>query len=140
MYTTHSDTSRGGGMEVDLVSAERRLFRGESTGVYARSVDGQIGVLPGHQPVLLELAPATLAIDTPDGRELFAVHGGVLEYRGERLTVLADGAEKIGEIDPAEAERRLEDARRALSEDAGDRARRRVAIAQMRVDFVSEHR
>jgi F-type H+-transporting ATPase subunit epsilon len=139
MSTAHGNGSSTG-MEVDLVSAERRLYRGDSTGVYARSVEGQIGVLPGHQPVLLELAPAPLAIDTPEGREIFAVHGGLLEYRGNRLTILADGAEKVGEVDRAAAEHELEQAREAMSDDEpGDRARRRLAVAQMRVDFASEY-
>lgn len=124
-------------MEVDLVSAERRLFRGESTGVYARSVEGQIGVLPGHQPVLLELGPAPLAIETEGGREVFGVHGGFLEYRGERLTILADGADRADEIDQSAAQRELDRAREELSgAENAERAQRRLAIARMRVELV----
>lgn len=125
-------------MEVELVSAERRLFRGESTGVYARSVEGQIGVLPGHQPVLLELGPAPLAIDTEGGREVFGVHGGFLEYRGERLTILADGADRPDEVDRSTAQREVDRAREESSgAEESERARRRLAIAEMRLDLVS---
>ena len=119
------------------MSAERRLYRGQSTGVYARSVEGQIGVLPGHQPVLLELDPAPVAIETDSGREVFGVHGGFLEYRGERLTILADGADRAGEIDRAAAEADVRQAREDVASSEGDneRARRRLRVAEMRLEL-----
>lgn len=124
-------------MEVDLVSAERRLYQGQSTGVYARSVEGQIGVLPGHQPVLLELSPAPLVIETDSGREVFGVHGGFLEYRGERLTILADGADRPDEIDRRAAEADVRRAREELArgDEDSDRVQRQLAIAQMQVEL-----
>lgn len=130
----------GTSMEVDLVSAERRLFRGESTGVYARSVEGQIGVLPNHEPILLELAPAPLVIEADGGREVFGVHGGFLEYRGERLTVLADGADRPGEVDRGAAQREADAARERIERDEDpEGARRDLAVAEMRVAFAEEH-
>lgn len=126
----------GGEVEVDLVSAERRLFRGASTGVYARSVEGQIGILPGHQPLLIQLEPAPLAIDTPEGREVFGVHGGFLEYRGERLTILADGADHADEIDVSEAEEQVRLARERHAEsDDTEQTRRQLRIATMRLEL-----
>lgn len=134
-------------MEVDLVSAEQRLFRGEASAVFARSVEGEIGILPGHVPVLLELAPAPLAVQTEGGREVFAVHGGFLEYRGDRLTVLADGADRPSEIDASAAASDAQrfrdelDAARADGDDADRvrRLRRRVAVAEMRERVAAEH-
>lgn len=131
------DTASGASrFQVDLVSAERRLFQGTATAVYARSVEGQIGILPGHQPVLLELDPAPLAIDTPEGREVFGVHGGFLEYRGGRLTILADGADHADELDAAQAEEQLRAARERHAEgDAEEFTRRELRIAEMRLEL-----
>lgn len=99
-------------MQVDVVSAERSLFSGESTGVYARSVLGDIGLLPGHQPALLALEEAPVRVLQPNGDEIrFAVHHGFLECRGDETTVLADVAELVVEID---VERAKESYARAL--------------------------
>jgi F-type H+-transporting ATPase subunit epsilon len=80
-------------MQVDVVAPDRSLFSGEASGVYARSQDGEIGILPGHQPALLALAAgAPVRVKTLDGgEERFDLSGGFLEFRDNRLTVLADG-------------------------------------------------
>jgi F-type H+-transporting ATPase subunit epsilon len=91
-------------MQVDVVSAERRLYSGEAEGIYARSLDGEIGLLPGHQPALLALAPSPVRVQTPEGDEVvIAVHNGFLEFRENHATVLADIAELAVEIDPERA-------------------------------------
>ncbi len=89
-------------MDVQVVSADAALFAGEGTEVYARSVSGEIGILPGHQPVLLLLAPAPLRVKLPDGGErCFAIHSGFLEFADNQLTVLADRAEEAADADAA---------------------------------------
>jgi F-type H+-transporting ATPase subunit epsilon len=87
-------------MEVDVVSAERLLYSGESSAVYGRTPDGEIGILPGHQPVLLALVSSPVRVQTPEGDEVVvAVHHGFLEHREDHLTVLADTAELAADID-----------------------------------------
>ncbi|HSJ44284.1 MAG TPA: F0F1 ATP synthase subunit epsilon [Euzebyales bacterium] len=87
-------------MQVHVVSATRELYRGEASAVYARSTEGEIGILPGHQPVLLALEISPVRVEQTDGEVItWAVHAGFLEYREEKLTVLADHAEGPGEID-----------------------------------------
>lgn len=91
-------------IDVQVVSPEASLFAGDATEVYARSLEGEIGILPGHQPVLLYLAPAPLRVKTADGREhVFAVRSGFLEYSEGRLTVLADDAQEVASADEARA-------------------------------------
>ena len=80
-------------MRVNLVSPERELFSGEATEVYARSLDGEIGILPGHQPALLALADAPVRVKTAGGMQEFNVRGGFLSFRDNVLTVLADGTD-----------------------------------------------
>ncbi len=83
-------------MQVDVVSAEEQLFSGEASEVYARSTEGEIGILPGHQPALLLLADdASVRIKTTEGREeSFDIAGGFLEFRENHLIVLAEAVER----------------------------------------------
>ncbi len=86
-------------MQVDVVAPEERLFSGEATEVYARSLDGEIGILPGHQPILLALAPgsAVRVRDTGGSEHRYDVGGGFLEFKDNRLTVLADESGEAGD-------------------------------------------
>ena len=121
-------------MQVDVVSAERALFSGEASEVYARTSDGEIGILPGHQPALLALEVAPLRVKAEGGDEiLVAVHGGFLEFRDNHLTVLADIAERAEDIDVGRAEdaRRRAESRLAGEED--DAARAALARASVRI-------
>ena len=79
-------------MQVDVVSAEEQLFTGEASEVYARSVDGEIGILPGHQPVLLLLADeSSVRVKGAGGEQSFDLAGGgFLEFRDNHLIVLAE--------------------------------------------------
>jgi F-type H+-transporting ATPase subunit epsilon len=87
-------------MQVHVVSATRELYRGEASAVYARSTEGEIAILPGHQPVLLALEISPVRVQSSEGdTATWAVHQGFLEYRDDRLTVLADVAERPEEID-----------------------------------------
>lgn len=79
-------------MQVDVVTPEESLYSGEADEVYVRSQEGQIGILPGHQPALLALSEGfPVRIRHGGQEESFAVTGGFLEFRDNRLTVLADG-------------------------------------------------
>lgn len=87
-------------MQVHIVSATRELYRGEASAVYARSTEGEIGILPGHQPILLALEISPVTVEETSGETAtWAVHRGFLEYRDEKLTVLADTAERPEDID-----------------------------------------
>lgn len=104
-------------MQVHVVSATRELYRGEASAVYARSTEGEIGILPGHQPVLLALEISTVRVEDESGDVMtWAVHKGFLEYRDEQLTLLADVAERPDEIDVARAEQARDRAQEHLSD------------------------
>lgn len=125
-------------MQAEVVSAEKRVFSGEASEVYARSLEGEIGILPGHQPALLALDIAPVRIKLEDGSWLsFAVHQGFLYFRENRLAVLADIAERAEEIDRARAERDLEALRSETGGTEEEKAERREAIrrAELRLDM-----
>jgi F-type H+-transporting ATPase subunit epsilon len=88
-------------MSVELVAVERQLWTGEASFVFARTTEGEIGVLPGHEPTLAQLEQAgVVRIDTPRGGSVMAaVHGGFLSITPDGVTVLAETAELAEEID-----------------------------------------
>jgi F-type H+-transporting ATPase subunit epsilon len=121
-------------MHVELVSVERALWSGEATAVFARTTEGELGVLPGHIPLLGALAPGwTVRIDRVDEGELrVAVHGGFLSVREDGVSVLAEMAEFADEIDVSRARAALDRAQRDDSpagEDARERAMARLRAA-----------
>lgn len=122
-------------MKVHVVSATRELYRGDATAVYARSTEGEIGILPGHQPVLLALEISPVRVEQSDGDVVtWAVHAGFLEYRDETLTVLADHAERPEEIDVERARAARERAEQHLDNpDYDGNARSEMRRAEVRL-------
>jgi F-type H+-transporting ATPase subunit epsilon len=88
-------------MHVEVVSAESHVLSCEATELYARGLEGQIGILPGHQPALIGLDVGPVKIVREDGGiELVAVHNGLLFVDAARkVIVLADIAEPASGID-----------------------------------------
>lgn len=127
-------------MQVDVVSAEERLFSGQAEAVFARSLDGEIAFLPGHQPALLALARAPVRVRTAEGDEIdVAVHHGFLEVSEDQLTVLADIAELVTEIDVERAKAARRRAEQHLADEAyaGD-AQAELERAQLRLRLAGE--
>ena len=114
-------------MTVQLVAVERRLWSGTATSVVAQTLEGEIGILPGHEPVLGQLVEGgVVRIRTTDNELVTAaVHGGFLSVTGEGVSILAEDAELSHEID---VERARADAQHADADDV-QRAR---AIARLR--------
>ncbi|WP_165241760.1 F0F1 ATP synthase subunit epsilon [Corynebacterium lizhenjunii] len=115
---------------VELVSVERMLWSGRATGVRAETTEGEIGVLPGHEPMVGQLVDnGVVSIRPVNGeRRVAAVQGGFLSVTAEKVTVLADWAVWADEVDPAQAEQDAasSDALTASRGEAGLRAIRRA--------------
>ena len=89
----------------DIVSAERQLFSGLVEIVVASGVEGDLGIMPGHAPLLTRLKPGPVRVKKQNGEEeVFYVSGGFLEVQPKLVTVLADTAERAENMDAAEAE------------------------------------
>lgn len=121
-------------MHVELVSVERALWSGDATAVYARTVEGELGILPGHTPLLGALEPGwVVRIDRADESQLrVAVHGGFLSVRKDGVSVLAEMAEAADDIDTARARAALDRADPESGPDgiaARDRALSRLRAA-----------
>ena len=115
-------------LRVEIVTGEREvLVEDDVDMVVAPGIEGQLGILPQHAPLVTTLAPGELRIVKGGSEEDFAVSGGFLQVGPDRVMVLADTAERSEEIDIARAE---EARRRAESELANPRPAADPAVLQ----------
>ena len=105
-------------LKVDIVTAERTVYSGEVEAIIAPGLEGQLGILPHHAPLMTILKAGELVV-RKDGRdESLAISGGFLEVRPDRVIILADSAERAEEIDVARAEAARQRAEERLKERA----------------------
>ena len=87
-------------IHVDIVSAEGEIFTGEADMVFVPAKLGEVGIAPRHAPLLTDLKPGEIRVQSVDNEELFFyVTGGVLEVQPHRVTVLADSALRAEQLD-----------------------------------------
>ena len=117
---------------VNVVSAERALWSGSAKSVVAKTPEGEIGIMPGHEPVLALRVDSALRIEEADGTKmLVAVHGGFFSVDSNVVNVIAEIAELAEDIDLDRAKAALAAAQAANDEDtsAVRRAETRVTVA-----------
>jgi F-type H+-transporting ATPase subunit epsilon len=101
--------------QLRVVSVEESLFEGEADFVIAEGSEGELGVLPNHASLLTALRPGGLTIQTAEGRQVLFVGGGFLEVLPDRVTVLADVAERAEDISEQAAEEARQRAQERLA-------------------------
>ncbi len=126
-------------MHVDIVSAEESIFSGTAEFLVARAAQGEVGILPRHAPMLLQLQPGEVRVTVHGGEdEYYYISGGMLEVQPHVVTVLADTAARAKDLDEAaalEAKKRAEEAlknRTAEMEYGKAAAELAAAVAQLR--------
>ncbi|MFA5785830.1 MAG: ATP synthase F1 subunit epsilon [Actinomycetota bacterium] len=121
-------------MQVELVSLERMLYSGEAEMLVARTVEGEIGILPHHAPLIGVLKIGELRMILPGGQEVVAaVHGGFMGVRDNRVIVLADAAELADQIDVERARHALERAEAKLTHAEDAETQAALARAHLRL-------
>ena len=119
-------------LHLEVVTIERVVYSADDvTMVIAPGVEGVLGILPRHEPLITSLTEGVLEIVRGDERDLLAIGGGFLEVHGAQVVVMADVAEKAGEIDLERAEAARRRAERILAEMPGGQDNR-AALAAMR--------
>ncbi len=88
----------------EIVSQDRMVFEGDVDIVVVPGVEGEMGILPNHAPLLSTLKYGILKVRRGSDEEIFTIAGGVMEVQPDIVTVLADAAENVAEIDVARAE------------------------------------
>tara|TARA_B100000809_G_C15070636_1_gene505857 strand:+ start:1054 stop:1473 length:420 start_codon:yes stop_codon:yes gene_type:complete len=102
-------------INVEIVSAEGEIFSGEAEMVFAPARLGEVGIAPRHAPLLTDLIPGEVRVQTAEEDEkLFYVTGGVLEVQPHLVTVLADSALRADQLDESAALAARERAREVL--------------------------
>ncbi len=132
------------GIKLDVVTAEKVIFSDDVDLVVAPGVEGQLGILPQHTPLMTMLQPGELRLKKGGEESFLVITGGFLEVRPDRIIVLADAAERAEEIDIARAEEAKCRAEERLKEHPTelDVARAEAALrrAMVRLDFVQRRK
>ena len=103
-------------IQCDIVSQDRMVYSGEAEMVILPGSEGVMGILPNHSPVLTPFNFGIITVVTKSDRNYFTVAGGIAEVQPNLITVLADAAENVDELDESRAEMAKERAEKLLSE------------------------
>jgi F-type H+-transporting ATPase subunit epsilon len=113
-------------LQCEVVSPERIVYSSEAEMVVVRGVDGELGIMAQHIPIVTPLAIGEMRIKHEGGQEILDVHGGYLEFSNNTVTVLADAAELREEIDVERA--KLKKAEREKQMGGADKLNEQVLI------------
>jgi F-type H+-transporting ATPase subunit epsilon len=132
-------------LHLEIVTPERLAYSDEVDSVVCPGIEGELGVLPHHAPLLSTLGLGELRIRKGGQEDYFAIAGGFLQVRPDKVVVLAETADLASEIDLAAVEQARRDAERVLSEgyvEPADLARARAAMerALLRIRVAERHR
>lgn len=115
-------------MNVELVAPDRKIWSGEAEMVIARTTEGDIGILPNHEPLLGVLVESPVRIKRGEADDLVAaVHGGFLSVTRDTVAILAEVVELAEEIDVARARQSLDSVKSADDDESKAAARRATA-------------
>ena len=134
-------------LKLEIVTQERRVYSADDVEmVVAPGTEGEMGILPHHAPLITALQEGMMRVKRAGGdEEVLAIHGGFMEVLPDKVTVLADTAERAEEIDVARAEaarQRAEELMQQHREDKTDYARAEAALrrSSLRVKVASRRR
>ena len=131
-------------MRLEITTAERLVYAEEIQVLVAPGIDGELGILPHHAPLMTALQPGEIMI-RKDGQETYmAVTGGFLEVMGNKVTILADACERSDEIDEERARVAMQEAQERLASRTADldleAATTAVRRAETRLNVVRRRR
>ncbi|HOD04593.1 MAG TPA: F0F1 ATP synthase subunit epsilon [Anaerolineaceae bacterium] len=112
----------------EIVSQDRIVFQGDVDIVVLPGVEGVMGILPNHAPLLSVLQYGYITVRMGREEEVFTVAGGVVEVQPDQVTVLADAAENVEEIDVQRAEAARRRAEEALQKESGGDSDRQLTL------------
>jgi F-type H+-transporting ATPase subunit epsilon len=100
----------------EIVSQDRMVFEGDADIVTVPGALGEMGILPGHAPLLSALELGVIRVKSGDQESVFTVTGGFIEVQPDIVTIMADAAENVEEIDVERAQQAMKRAERLLEE------------------------
>jgi len=131
-------------MRLEIITAERVVFADDVDLVQVPGIDGELGILPHHAPLMTMIQPGELMISKDGEAQYLAISGGFLEVMANRVNILADAAEHAGEIDEERAQAAIARAQELITgRDAEldlEQAMAQLRRAQIRLDVVRRRR
>ncbi|MFT4651058.1 MAG: F-type H+-transporting ATPase subunit epsilon [Polaribacter sp.] len=132
-------------IQVEIVSAKEKIFSGVAEMVYAPAVLGEVGVAPGHTPLISPLKAGEVRLDVGDQKEeFFFISGGILEVQPHVVTVLSDVAIRADDLNEAAAIEAKQRAEAALADQQTEfdiaKARAEIAIAAAQIAAIQKLR
>lgn len=132
-------------IQVEIVSAKEMIFSGVAEMVYAPAVLGEVGVAPGHTPLISPLKAGEVRLDVGNNKEeFFFISGGILEVQPHVVTVLSDAAIRADDLNEAAAIEAKQRAEAALADQQSDfdiaKARAEIAIAAAQIAAIQKLR
>lgn len=130
----------------EIVSQDKMVFSGEADLVMIPGADGMMGILPHHTPLLTVIKYGVITVRNKNQDEFFTVAGGVAEVQPDQVTILADAAENVVEIDVERAEKAKVRAEEALKKgikpdtDAYLKIQAALRRSTLRIDAVRRYR
>jgi F-type H+-transporting ATPase subunit epsilon len=131
-------------MQLEIITAEQQVYGDEVELVVAPGIEGELGILANHAPLMTALQPGEILI-RKDGEETYlVVTGGFIEVIGNKVTILADACERSDEINEERAQVAVDRARERMASQDSDmqleRAMASIHRAQVRLNVVRRHR
>jgi len=132
-------------IQVEIVSAKETIFSGVAEMVYAPAVLGEVGVAPGHTPLISPLKAGEVRLDIGDNKEeFFFISGGILEVQPHVVTILSDAAIRADDLNEAAAIEAKQRAEAALADQKSEfdiaKARAEIAIAAAQIAAIQKLR
>lgn len=130
----------------EIVSQDRVVYQGNADMVVLPGALGEMGILPNHSPVLSVLQFGLIRVRNQGAEQVFTVAGGIVEVQPDQVTVLADAAENVAEIDTQRAEEARRRAEELLKEGAGRdtdsylQVQAALRRSNLRIDAVKRYR
>ncbi|MDA9112414.1 F0F1 ATP synthase subunit epsilon [Gammaproteobacteria bacterium] len=103
-------------IKISIVSSSEEIYSGEATMVFATGTLGELGIAPGHTPLLTGLAPGPVRVQNGSNEETFFCSGGFVEVQPNMVTILSDTAERADSLDESEAIKAKESAEQDLAD------------------------
>jgi len=130
----------------EIVSQDRLVYEGDADIVMVPGSLGEMGILPGHAPLLSSLEMGVIRVKTGETEEVFTVTGGFIEVQPDIVTIMADAAENVEDIDIDRAEKAMERANQRLEEyspaevEKYMRVQASIRRSSLRLKAAEEHR
>ena len=121
-------------MRLEIITAEGRVYADEVEVLVAPGIDGELGILPHHAPLMTALQPGEIMIRKEGDETYLAVTGGFLEVMGNQVTILADACERSDEIDEERARTAMQQAEERLAGRSADLDLEQATVAMRRAE------